>query len=145
MGWLGPSRTHSQGIWEGANLAALRQLGISAYGLASTIALLGACVSAIPATAEPWAPTAVEQRYLTDVDQYLTRPRPPDPFVLQLGYQACQVRRGGGSSDEAKVAVWKTWASSGLGLPSGAVVGSLIHVAVDNLCPRGRLPMTTER
>lgn len=109
-------------------------------GGALTVGIVSGLLSAPIVAAEPWAPTLVEQRYLTEVDQYLTRPRPPDPFVLQTGYQACQVRRSGGSSDDAKVAVWKTWAASGLGPASGAVVGSLVHVAVDNLCPEVGYP-----
>lgn len=98
------------------------------------------CVSVPLAQAQPYGDTPAERQYLAQADQYLARPRPTDVLVLQLGNQACQVRRGGGSSDEAKVAIWNTWNSAGIRPASGAEVGSLVHVAVDTLCPEVGYP-----
>ncbi len=135
----GPVREPPTRRLEGVLMAVWRRLQ-SVVGAALTMGIVSGLLSAPVVAAEPWAPTLVEQQYLTEVDQYLTRPRPPDPFVLQLGYQACQVRRSGGSSGDAKVAVSKTWDGSGLSSPAGAVVGSLVHVAVDKLCPEVGYP-----
>jgi hypothetical protein len=92
------------------------------------------------AMAEPYGDTPAERNFVAEVDQYLLRPRPDDVFILKLGRQACQVRRSGGSSDAAKAAVERTWDGSGYGLATGAQAGSLVHVAVDNLCPEVGYP-----
>lgn len=112
---------------------------LAAVALAAGSSIVGA-VGVQLAGAEPYGDTAAEQQFLAEADQYLLRPRPTDVLVLQLGKQACQVRSSGGSSDDAKVAIWKTWQASGIRPPAGAEVGSLVHVAVDNLCPQVGYP-----
>ena len=109
-------------------------------GTALATSATAAVVMAPCAGAEPYGDTAAERQFLVEADQYLLRPRPTDVFVLQLGQQACQVRRSGGTSDEAKVAIWNTWEASGIRPAAGAEVGSLVHVAVDNLCPEVGYP-----
>lgn len=85
-------------------------------------------------TTDTAAGSDVEQ-YLAAAHQFLQNPGPPETLLLQLGRQVCEVRQSGGSSDEAEVAIWKAWNASGLGPPSGAETGSLVHIAIDNLCP----------
>ena len=109
-------------------------------GAVLAVGVSTAVMSAPIAGAEPYGDTSAERQYLAEADQYLLRPRPTDVLVLRLGQQACQVRRSGGSSDEAKVAIWETWRASGVRPAAGAEVGSLVHVAVDNLCPEVAYP-----
>lgn len=92
------------------------------------------------AVAEPYGDTPAERNFLAEADQYLQRPRPTDVVILQLGRQACQVRRNGGSSDAAKAAIWRAWDATESRPAVGAEVGSLVHVAVDNLCPEVGYP-----
>lgn len=102
---------------------------------------VGFAAGALPAaSADPYGNTPAERQYLADAGQYLLLPRPTDVFILELGHQACQVRRSGGSSDDAKAAIWKTWDASGMRPAVGAEVGSLVHVAVDDLCPEVGYP-----
>ncbi|MGV0734366.1 DUF732 domain-containing protein [Mycolicibacter sinensis] len=96
--------------------------------------------AATSATAEPFASGPGERQYLTEVDQYLLLPRPTDDVVLKAGHQACQVRRSGGSSDDAKRIIWDTLEDGGSRRFSSAEVGSVVHVAVDNLCPEVGYP-----
>lgn len=107
-----------------------------------TVAVAGAVAlaSTPPAHGQPYGSTDAERQYLAQADQYLLRPRPTDKVVLQLGYQACVVRRAGGSSDDAKAAIWNIWDTYGMREAVGAEVGSLVHVAVDNLCPEVGYP-----
>lgn len=106
--------------------------------------LVASCLSGMSAAplagAEPYGDTPADRQFLAEADQYLPRPRPTDVLVLKLGRHACQIRRSGGTSDDAKVAIWNTWNAAGIGPTSGAVVGSLVHVAVDNLCPEAGYP-----
>jgi hypothetical protein len=107
----------------------------------ASLMMAGLCAASIPAAmAEPYGDTPAERHFLAEVDQYLLRPRPDDVFILKLGRQACQVKRSSGSSDAAKAAVERTWDGSGYGFASGAEAGSLVHVAVDNLCPEVGYP-----
>jgi hypothetical protein len=100
----------------------------------------GVCAPLPCAQAQPYGDTPAERQFLAEAGQYLLLPRPTDVLVLQLGKQACQVRQAGGSSDDAKAAIWNTWDSAGIRPASGAEVGSLVHVAVDNLCPEVGYP-----
>lgn len=108
------------------------QWALGASALVLSILLPG--LVGFPAQAEPYGSTPAERRYLAEVDQYLLRPRPTDVVMLKVGYQACQVRRGGGSSDDAKRVIWDTLEDGGSRHFGGAEVGSIVHVAVDNLC-----------
>lgn len=96
--------------------------------------------AATSASAEPFASGPGERQYLTEVDQYLLRPRPTDDVLLKAGHQACQVRRSGGSSDKAKGVIWDTLEYGSSRRFAGAEVGSIVHVAVDNLCPEVGYP-----
>ena len=113
--------------------------GIAALAIALAGASIGGAM-APSAGAEPYGNTPAERQFLAEADQYLLRPRPTDKLLLELGYQACAVRRSGGSSDDAKVAIWNTWDSSGIRSAAGVEVGSLVHVALDNLCPEVGYP-----
>jgi hypothetical protein len=108
--------------------------------VSASIVLVGAPVPVPAAAADPPGTTPAEHQYLVESLQYLQLPRPTDFLLLKLGHQACQVRQSGGSSDEAKAAIWKTWDSAGIRSASGAEVGSLVHVAVDTLCPEVGYP-----
>lgn len=61
------------------------------------------------------------------------------PTLIQLGHQACGVRRAGGSTGDAKVSVWKSLEAQGV-VSSNAEIGSLVHAAVDTLCPEVGYP-----
>jgi hypothetical protein len=82
--------------------------------------------------------TAAEQDFFAQIYQIgplnLTGPR-----LLELGYQACGVRRSGGSSFDARESLWDSLLAQGV-LSSNAVLGSLVHVAVDTLCPEVGYP-----
>ena len=90
-------------------------------------------------SAGAWPDTAAEQEFLsTGVGSHMYL-RATDVTLIKLGYQACAVRRSGMSSDDAKAEVWKTL--DGMGIEAaGAVVGSLVHAAVDTLCPEVGYP-----
>ncbi len=90
--------------------------------------------------AEPHGSMNAEQHFLAEVDQYLLRPRLTDVVMLRVGYQACAVRRSGRSSDDAKEVIWNTLNEYGSRSYPGAEVGSIVHVAVDNLCPEVGYP-----
>ncbi len=81
--------------------------------------------------------TSAGQNFLSAAAPY--RPPVTDQRLLELGYQACSVRRAGGSSDEAKSALWRSLSDQGIISPQ-VVVGSLVHVAVDTLCPEVGYP-----
>jgi hypothetical protein len=49
------------------------------------------------------------------------------------------VRRSGLSTGDANVSLWKTLEGQGM-LASNAEIGSLVHVAVDTLCPEVGYP-----
>jgi Protein of unknown function (DUF732) len=116
-----------------------RRLRMGASCSAIAAGFIGAAMLAPTAGAEPYGDTPAERQYLAEADQYMQRPRPTDVAVLRVGKQACQVRRSGGTSDDAKAEIWKTFDQYGISM-SGAEVGSLVHVAVDNLCPEVGYP-----
>ena len=118
---------------------AKRRLRMGASCSAIAAGFLGAGILAPAAGAEPYGDTPAERQYLAEADRYMQRPRPTDVVVLRVGKQACQVRRSGGTSDDAKAEIWKTFDQYGITM-SGAEVGSLVHVAVDNLCPEVGYP-----
>ena len=91
------------------------------------------CVTASPVAAEPYG-TPIEEHFLDEANQYLMIPKPIDSVVLKLGYDACQARRSGLSSDEARLVLWDTWTELGMRPTSLAELGSIVHVAVENLC-----------
>lgn len=59
--------------------------------------------------------------------------------LIRLGHQACAVRRSGGATGDAKVSVSRTLWAQGV-MSSNAEVGTLVHVAVDTLCPEVGYP-----
>jgi hypothetical protein len=114
--------------------------GIQRFGvLFGVVTFLAAAMSVEPATVRA-APgnTMAEQDFFSEVFLY-ARPPVTNQRLLQLGYQACAVRRGGGSSDEAKSVLWRSLYDQGV-LSAQAEVGSLVHVAVDTLCPEVGYP-----
>lgn len=79
-----------------------------------------------------------EQDFFSQV--YLTaHPSVTGPRLLELGNKTCSVRRAGGSTDDAKVAVWRSLNAQGV-VSSNAEMGSLVHVAIDTLCPEVGYP-----
>ena len=110
-------------------------------GVSVLLAIGSLCVAAAPsATAEPFASGPGEREYLAQVDQYLRLPRPTDVVMLNIGKQVCQVRRNGGSSDDAKRIIWDALEDGSSRHFAGAEVGSIVHVAVNNLCPEVGYP-----
>lgn len=81
---------------------------------------------------------SAEQNFFQEVYQYAHPNVGPD-FLLQLGYQVCDVRRSGGDSGDAKVAISQTLWARGLNAV-GAEVGSLVHGAIETLCPEVGYP-----
>lgn len=106
----------------------------------AALTTLGGVLQAPAALASPYRGTAAEQQYLAQADQYLPRPRPTDVVILKVGQQVCQVRRSGGPINDAKVAAWNTWNSFGVVTISNAVIGSLIHLPIDTMCPEVGYP-----
>lgn len=93
--------------------------------------------------AAPWARadpdlSPAEQRYLSDLYQYV-RPSVTAARLVELGNLACSLRRSGGSIDDARTAVWQNLNAAGA-VSSNAEMGTLVHVAVDNLCPEVGYP-----
>lgn len=84
------------------------------------------------------APSDADSDFLTEVYQY-AHPQVSPQLLMQLGHQACGVRRAGGSSGDAKVAISKTLWAQGFDA-IGAEVGSLVHAAVNTLCPEVGYP-----
>ena len=79
-----------------------------------------------------------DANFLTEAYQY-AHPQVSPQFLVQLGHEACAVRRAGGDSGDAKVAISKTLWAQGFDA-TGAEVGSLVHAAVDTLCPEVGYP-----
>jgi hypothetical protein len=59
--------------------------------------------------------------------------------LLKLGYQTCDIRLGGGSTDDAKASLFRVLDTQGL-FSSNAEVGTLVHVAINTLCPEVGYP-----
>jgi hypothetical protein len=91
-----------------------------------------------PAASATPGTTTAEQNFYSEVYLY-AHPPVTEQRLLQLGYQACAVRRAGGDSDEAKSVLWRSLYNQGV-LSAQAEVGSLVHVAVDTLCPEVGYP-----
>jgi hypothetical protein len=110
------------------------------HSLAPTTALVAACYVS-GTIAAPWSraePSPAEQRYLSDLYQYV-HPSVTAARLVELGNLACSVRRSGMSSDDAREAVWRNLDAAGV-VSSNAEMGTLVHVAVDNLCPEVGYP-----
>ena len=106
-------------------LTAIATLGVAAY------------VTLPLAQATPGS-SAAEQDFFSEVYLY-AHPPVTDQRLLQLGYQACSIRRNGGSTDNAKEALWNSLYNGGV-VSSNAEIGSLVHVAIDTLCPEVGYP-----
>jgi hypothetical protein len=87
-----------------------------------------------PAQADPQA----DADFL-DAVYPIAHPQVSSQTLVQLGHQACGVRRAGGGTGDAKVAITKTLWTQGV-MSSNAEVGSLVHAAVDTLCPEVGYP-----
>ena len=61
------------------------------------------------------------------------------PRLLELGNLTCSVRRSGQSTNDAKVAVYKSLIAQGV-VSASAEYGSLVHAAIDTLCPEVGYP-----
>jgi Protein of unknown function (DUF732) len=95
-------------------------------------ALCGAGLTVAPLAA------ADEQGFFSQI-YLIAHPSLTGPRLLELGYQTCSVRRSGQSTDDAKVAVWQSLNAQGV-VSSNAEIGSLVHVAIDTLCPEVGYP-----
>ncbi len=83
-------------------------------------------------------PSPAEQEYLAQL-YLLAHPSVTAEWLVELGNLACTVRRAGGTTDIAKETVWLNLNAAGV-VSSNADVGTLVHVAVDNLCPEVGYP-----
>jgi hypothetical protein len=97
---------------------------------------LGGLATALSPLAEA---TPAEESYYQELFQ-VAHPMVNESLLLYLGEQTCTVRRSGQSTDAAKVAVYNTTQAKGGVIPSNAEVGTLVHVAIDNLCPEVGYP-----
>jgi hypothetical protein len=101
----------------------------------STMATLaGAMATGTPASRAD----SSEVNFLNAVYPYAHPPVSPQGLI-QLGYKACATRRAGGSTSDAKVAVYEALETQGV-FSSNAEIGSLVHAAVDTLCPEVGYP-----
>jgi hypothetical protein len=114
----------------------LRRIMTTVHKLA-TIACLVCASTSGTLLAAPLA-SADEQAFFSQVYQYV-HPSVTQARLLELGYQACNVRRSGQSTDAAKSAVDRSLSAQGV-VSSNAEVGSLVHVAIDTLCPEVGYP-----
>lgn len=96
---------------------------------------LAICVSSgvtvMPPTSQAY-PTDADANFLNEVYPY-AHPQVSPEVLMQLGHQACGVRRSGGSTGDAKVSIWNSLSAQGV-VSSNAEIGSLVHAAVDTLC-----------
>jgi hypothetical protein len=102
-----------------------------------------AVASLTASIAAPWAHadpdfTSSEQRYLSDLYQYV-HPSVTAARLVELGNLTCSVRRSGSSADDAKNVVWQNLDSAGV-VSSNAEMGTLVHVAINHLCPEVGYP-----
>lgn len=105
--------------------------------LAAAAGLLLGSTAGVIACTVPVA-RADDQAFLSQVYLY-AHPSLTGPRLLELGHRACSVRRAGQTTDAAKNELYKTLAAQGV-LSSNAEIGSLVHVAVDTLCPEVGYP-----
>lgn len=103
---------------------------------AIAVAVLGTSLIVNSVTA-PQA-KADEQAFFSQMSAYY-HPNIPQTRLLELGYQACSVRRAGQDSDAAKAALNRSLDAQGI-FASNAEIGTLVHVAVDTLCPEVGYP-----
>lgn len=94
-------------------------------------------VAAPKAVADPQF-TSAEQAYLANLYLFV-HPSVTAPRLVELGNLACAARRGGASSDDAREVVWQNLNAAGV-VSSNAEMGTLVHVAVDSLCPEVGYP-----
>jgi hypothetical protein len=107
--------------------------------LAASAALaVGATAIEVSGAGAASANTAEEQQFMSEVYPY-AHPSLTGPRLLQLGYQSCGDRRSGLSSRDARDNLWLTLSRQGV-LASNAELGSLVHVAMDTLCPEVGYP-----
>lgn len=106
---------------------------LARLGLTTTL-VVGAIGTASVAHATP-----AEESFYREVLQY-AHPAVDTSFLLFLGDQACQVRESGQDTDAAKRAVYTIVQNAKGVTSSSAEVGSLVHVAIDNLCPEVGYP-----
>lgn len=86
----------------------------------------------------PVAGASPEQDFYSQV--YLSvHPSVTGPRLLELGNLTCSVRRSGQSTNDAKVAVYKSLIAQGV-VSASAEYGSLVHAAIDTLCPEVGYP-----
>lgn len=106
-----------------------------AMGILATLGIAGSVTPA--AQAEPQF-SAAEERYLQELYLFV-HPSVTASRLVELGHIACSARRAGATSDQAREWVWRKLDSIGV-VSSYAEMGSLVHVAVDNLCPEVGYP-----
>jgi hypothetical protein len=105
--------------------------------VAAALAACGAFIgTATPASAQPFTPA--EQAFLNETYQY-AHPSLTDARLVELGHQACTYRRSGQSSEDARNNLVMALMNQGI-LSTNAEVGSLVHDAVDTLCPEVGYP-----
>lgn len=109
---------------------------IAVYVMVATVFPAG-FIGAQRAQADPGFSSA-EQRYLSNLRQY-AHPSVTDARLVELGNLTCSVRHHGSSTDEAKGAVARNLDASGV-FSSNAAIGTLVHIAIDNLCPEVGYP-----
>jgi hypothetical protein len=90
-----------------------------------------------PARADPNF-TPAEQQFLNDLSRYV-HPSVAPARLVELGNLTCTVRRNGGSTDDAKRAVSQSLDRQGV-VSSNADIGTLVHEAVDYVCPQVGYP-----
>ena len=86
----------------------------------------------------PVAGASPEQDFYSQVYLY-AHPSVTGPRLLELGNLTCSVRRNGQSTNDAKVAVYKSLIAQGV-VSASAEYGSLVHAAIDTLCPEVGYP-----
>lgn len=146
--WAAALTALAFGPW--AQPASANPPGLCQYGLGDRNATI-ACGS--DPLAEPGmagnmpAPTAAPsgsgiapgaQTYLSELEVYV-HPKVSSNRLIELGNLACSARRSGMSSDDARMILWDNLKASGV-TSSNAETGTLVHVAVDNLCPEVGYP-----
>jgi hypothetical protein len=90
--------------------------------------------AASPGSGQPLA----AQHYLSELDRYV-HPNVSSDRLIELGNLACTTRRSGVSSDDARMVLWQNLKDSGL-VSNNAETGSLVNIAVKNLCPEVGYP-----
>ena len=97
------------------------------FGLWASVLALSPTASASPSS------------YLLALSQ-LAHPAVSNDVLLFAGQQACSTLQGVRSSDYAKQAVYYSILNRTGVIPSMAEAGTIVHVAVDHLCPEVGYP-----